>query len=63
MYILIGYSDNCSDISGSWWQFERDKSPVTNAGNLENVSTNNSSSFKYKSSILEKPTAVGDIEY
>ena len=35
------------------WQFKRDESPVTNAGNLDNVSTNNSISFKYKSRFLK----------
>ena len=48
MYSLIEYSNNNSDNSGSLWQFKRDKSPQTNAGNLENVSTANSTSFKYK---------------
>ena len=39
MYNLIQYSDNYSDTSGSLWQFKRDKSPVTNAGNSGNVFT------------------------
>ena len=39
MYNLIEYSDNYSDTSGSLWQFKRDKSPVTNAGNSGNVFT------------------------
>ena len=33
MYNLIENSDNCSDTSGSLWQFLRDESPVRNAGN------------------------------
>ena len=45
-YNLIEYSDNYSD---TLWQFKRDESPVTNAGNPDNVSTANSTSFKYKS--------------
>ena len=49
MYNLIKYSDNYSDTSGSLWQFKRDESPVTNAGNPDNVSVDNSSSFKYQS--------------
>ena len=56
MYILIEYSDNYSDNSGSLWQFKRDESPVTNDGNPDNVSTNNSTSFKYKSSIFKTLT-------
>ena len=53
MYNLIEYSDNYSDTSGSLWQFKRDESPVTNAGNPDNVSTANSTSFKYKSSFFK----------
>ena len=56
MYILIEYSNNLSDNAGSLWQFKRDESPVTNDGNLDNVSTNNSTSFKYKSSIFKTLT-------
>ena len=40
---LIEYSDNCSDTSGSLWQFKRD---------------NNSSSFKYKSSFITNRNGV-----
>ena len=50
IYSLIEYSDNYSDTLGSLWQFKRDESPVTNAGNPDNVSVDNSSSFKYKPS-------------
>ena len=59
MYNLIEYSDNYSDTSGSLWQFKRGKSPVTNAGNPDNVSTANSTSFKYKSSFFE-PLGTAD---
>ena len=58
MYNLTEYSDNYSDTSGSLWQFKRDESPVTNAGNPENASTTNSASFKYKSSLIGKSTTV-----
>ena len=59
VYSLIKYSPNYSDTSGRLWQFQRDESSVTDAGNAGNVPTNNSSSFKYKSSILKiKPNAV-----
>ena len=47
MYNLIEYSDNYSDTSGSLWQFKRDEM-ATNA----NVCNANSSSFKYKSSLI-----------
>ena len=36
-------------------EVKRDESPI-NAGNPDDVTTNNSSSFKYKSSILGKST-------
>ena len=58
-YNLIEYSDNYSDTSGSLCQFKRDESPVTNAGNLDNVSVDNSSYFKYKSSFIKESSTVG----
>ena len=51
MYNLIQYSDNYSDTSGSLWHFKIE-SPVTNAENPDNISVDNSISFKYKSSFL-----------
>ena len=59
MFNLIEYSDNYSDTSGSLWQFKRDESPVTAAGNCDNVSTVNSTSFKYKSCFF-KPLEAAD---
>ena len=59
VYSLIKYSPNYSDTPGRLWQFQRDESSVTDAGNAGNVPTNNWSLFKYKSSILKiKPNAV-----
>ena len=52
MYNLIQYSDNYSDTSGSLWHFKRVESPVTNAENPDNISVDNSISFKYKSSFV-----------
>ena len=52
MYNLIEYGDNYSDTSGSLWQFKRDESPVTDAGNPADATNANSLSFKYKSSFL-----------
>ena len=46
MYNLIEYSNKNSDKSGSLWQFRRDESPITNAGNTDCVTTANSTSFK-----------------
>ena len=54
MYNFIEYSDNYSDTSGSLWQFKRDEI-VTN----KNVCNSNSSSFKYKSSLIGDVAADG----
>ena len=52
MYNLLEYSDNYADSSGSLWQFERDEQNM-NYGNIADVTTAGSSSFKYKSSLLK----------
>ena len=49
---LIEYSDYYSDTSGSLWQFKRDEQPKENNGDLSHISTDHSSSFKYKSSLI-----------
>ena len=54
MYNLIEYSDNYANFSGSLYQFKRDESPINNAGNPNNVALDNSTSFKYKASLLGK---------
>ena len=54
MYNLIEYSDNYAGSSGSLYHFKRDESPVNNAGNPINVALNNSTSLKYKGSLLGK---------
>ena len=53
---LIEYSDNYSDTSGSLWQFKRDE--------IEDVdlTVDNSSSFKYKSSFIGNTDADGENE-
>ena len=56
MYNLIEYSDNYADSSGSLYQFKRDVSPMNDAGNTLNVALVNSTSFKYKLSLLGKAT-------
>ena len=53
MYNLIEYSDHYSDTSGCLWQFKRDEIE----GNVDltvdaNHIPNNSSSYKYKSSVI-----------
>ena len=56
MYNLIEYSDNYADSSGSLYQFKRDESPMNDNNNPLNVAVDNSTSFKYKASILGKAT-------
>ena len=53
MYNLLEYTDNYADTSGSLWQFKRDEQNMNNDENPDNVVTANSSSFKYKSNLLE----------
>ena len=55
---MIEYSDNYSNTSGSLWQFKRDDQNMNNV-NPADVTTNDSTSFKYKSSILGNPAADG----
>ena len=57
MYNLIEYSDNYSDTSGSLWKFKRDEQNMNN-GNPANVTTSDSSSFKYKPSFFKPLTAA-----
>ena len=54
MYNLIEYSDNYADSSGRLYQSKRDESPMNDAGNPNNVALDDSTSFKYKASILGK---------
>ena len=54
MYNLIEYSVNYSSISGSLWQFKRDK-----IDNNADVSNDNASSFKNKANLIGKTEASG----
>ena len=54
MHNLIEYSDNYSDTSGSLRGFKRDEINTD-----ANICTSNSSSFKYKSSIIGNKEADG----
>ena len=60
MYNLIEYSDNYADYSGSFYQFKRDESLITNAGNPDNVALDNLTSFKYKASLGKVTDADGN---
>ena len=55
-YNLIEYSDNYADSSGSLYHFKRDESLMNDVGNPNNVGLGNSTSFKYKASLLGKAT-------
>ena len=59
MYNLIEYSDNYQDSSATHYQYKRDEPPEANA--IDNLTANNSSSFKYKISLLGDRNVVGDI--
>ena len=54
--MLMYCSDNYSDSSGSLYQFKRDESPMNDNKNPLNVALDNSTSFKYKASLLQKVT-------
>ena len=51
MYNLSEYSDNYFETSGSLWQYKRDELNMNN-NNIANVTTADSSSFKYKSGLF-----------
>ena len=52
VYNLLEYSGNYADSTGSLWQFKRDEQNMNN-GNPADVTTADSSSFKYKPSLLK----------
>ena len=49
MYNLIEFSDNYSDSTASLYQFKRQEQSYNDDGNFDNITADNSSSFKYKS--------------
>ena len=59
MYNLIEYSDNYQDSSATLYQYKRDEPPEANA--IADLTANNSSSFKYKVSLLGDPDVDGGI--
>ena len=56
MYNLIEYSDNHADSSGSFWQYKTDEQNMNN-GNIADVTTNDSSSFRCKLNLLTRLTS------
>ena len=59
MYNLIEYSDNYQDSSATLYQYKRDEPPEANA--INDLTTNTSSSFKYKVQLLGNPVLDGNI--
>ena len=59
MYNLIEYSDNYQDSSATLYQYKRDEQPEANA--IVDLTTNNSSSFKYKVKLLGNPAVANNI--
>ena len=59
MYNLVEYSHNYQDSSATLYQYKRDEPPEANA--IDNLTANNSSSFKYKISLLGDRNVVGGI--
>ena len=56
MYNLIEYGDNYSDTSGGLWKFKRNEQNMNNESPA-NVTIDDSTSFKYKSSFFKPLTA------
>ena len=59
MYNLIEYSDNYQDSSTTLYQYKRDEPPEVNA--INELTTDTSSSFKYKVELLGNPVLDGNI--
>ena len=59
MYNLIEYSDNYQDSSATLYQYKRDDPPEDDA--VADLTANNSSSFKYKVSLLGNTVLDGNI--
>ena len=59
MYNLIEYSDNYQDSSATLYQYKRDEPPEANA--IADLTADNSSSFKYKVSLLGNPVIADNI--
>ena len=59
MYNLIEYSVNYQDSSATLYQYKRDEPPEDDA--VADLTADNSSSFKYKISLLGNPVVVNNI--
>ena len=59
MYNLIKYSDNYQDSSATLYQYKRDEPQEVNA--IDDLTVDNSNSFKYKVSLLGNPVVSDNI--
>ena len=59
MYNLIEYSGNYQDSSATLYQYKRDEPPEANA--IDDLTIDNSNSFKYKVSLLGNPVVANNI--
>ena len=59
MYNLIEYSDNYQDSSATLYQYKRDEPPEADA--VADLTADNSSSLKYKVSLLGNPLVANNI--
>ena len=59
MYNLIEYSDNYKDSSAALYQYKRDEPPEANA--INDLTSDTSSSFKYKVNLLGNPVVANNI--
>ena len=59
MYNLIEYSDNYQDSSATLYQYKRDEPPEANA--INDLTVDNSNSFKCKVSLLGNPVVADNI--
>ena len=59
IYYLIEYSDNYQDSSATLYQYKPDEPPEPNA--INDLTTDTSSSFKYKVELLGNPVIDGNI--
>ena len=59
MYNLIEYSDNYQDSSATLYQYKRDEPPEATA--INDLTVDNSNSFKYKVSLLDNPVVADNI--
>ena len=60
LYSMLEYSDNYADTTASLYQYKRPE-PMDNAGALNDLTANNSSSFKYQSELVQKLLTTDDI--